>query len=120
MLNWWLKRNRASTPEQPAVRMLTRRGCCLCDEAQSVLESHGLVVEIIDVDNDEQLRAQYTDCVPVVLIDGKVRFRGRVDARLLRRLLNGRQGAAGVPNIDNEIDGRADGTQGPLARDVSS
>ena len=38
-------------------------------------------------DNDPQLLAQYTDCVPVVLIDGKERFRGRIDEVLLRRLL---------------------------------
>ena len=31
-------------------------------------------------------------CVPVVAIDGKIRFRGRVDAVLLRRLIAGAGG----------------------------
>ena len=51
-----------------------------------MLERHGLTVEEVDIDADPALRKRYTDCVPVVLIDGKERFRGRVDERLLRRL----------------------------------
>jgi hypothetical protein len=46
----------------------------------------------IDIDSDPELRSKYTECVPVVVIDGRERFRGRVDEVLLRRLLRGRQG----------------------------
>ncbi len=67
--------------------MYTRRGCCLCDEAKSLLERYGLAVKEIDIDADPALRDRYTDCVPVVLIDGKERFRGRIDERLLRRMM---------------------------------
>lgn len=67
--------------------MYTRRGCCLCDEAKSLLERYGLAVKEIDIDADPALRDGYTDCVPVVLIDGKERFRGRIDERLLRRMM---------------------------------
>jgi hypothetical protein len=35
------------------------------------------------------LLQRYTNCVPVIVIDGKERFRGRIDERLLRRLLQG-------------------------------
>jgi glutaredoxin len=52
-----------------------------------MLERHGVTVKEVDVDADPALRERYTECVPVVLIDGKERFRGRVDERLLRRLL---------------------------------
>ena len=36
---------------------------------------------------DEELRNRFDTCVPVVEIDGRIRFRGRVDPRLLRRIL---------------------------------
>ena len=45
------------------------------------------VGKMIDIDADRQLRDAYNECVPVVEIDGKVRFRGRVDPVLLRRLI---------------------------------
>ena len=67
--------------------LYTRAGCCLCDEAKRILEAHGLAVEEIDIDADQRLRDRYNECVPVVVIDGRVRFRGRVDERLLKRLL---------------------------------
>ena len=67
----------------------TRQGCHLCQEAEDLLRRHGLNPRPVDVDADPDLRRQYDHCVPVVVIDGKERFRGRVDARLLRRLLAG-------------------------------
>lgn len=73
----------------PDVRLYTRRGCHLCDDAAQVLSQHGLRYETVDIDADAQLQARYTECVPVVVIDGKERFRGRVDSLLLRRLLAG-------------------------------
>jgi len=71
----------------PHVVLYTRSGCHLCDDAQQVLEAHGLVPKCVDVDRDPQLRDQFGCCVPVVEIDGHIRFRGRVDEVLLRRLL---------------------------------
>jgi glutaredoxin len=67
--------------------LYTRQGCCLCNEAKKMLEAHGLAVEEIDIDADPKLRDRYNECVPVVVIDGRERFRGRVDERLLKRLL---------------------------------
>ena len=65
----------------------TRAGCHLCDQAAALLASHGLRFEVVDIDADPQLRAQYDECVPVVMIDGRERFRGRINELLLRRLL---------------------------------
>jgi glutaredoxin len=65
----------------------TRAGCHLCDEARSLLAQYGLPLELVDIDADEALRARFTDCVPVVFIDGKERFRGRVNEVLLKRIL---------------------------------
>ena len=69
------------------VMVYSRRGCCLCDEAKALLVKHGLAVREIDIDADPQLHERYTECVPVVFIQGRERFRGRVDERLLRRIL---------------------------------
>jgi glutaredoxin len=69
------------------VIVYTRGGCHLCEEAKEILRRHGLAFQEIDIDADPELRARYTDCVPVVTIDGKERFRGRIEERLLRRML---------------------------------
>jgi len=60
-----------------------------------VLYGEQLAVESIDVDTQPQYFHLYDQAVPVVLIDGKERFRGRVDRRLLRRLLAARRGPDG-------------------------
>lgn len=73
----------------PDVQLLTRQNCPLCDEAYEILCRHGLLPELIDIDQSIELQDQYTDCVPVVVIDGKPRFRGRVNEVLLKRLLTG-------------------------------
>jgi glutaredoxin len=69
------------------VTLYKREGCHLCEEAHEMLLNHGLEPAMVDIDNDLALREKWNACVPVVEIDGKVRFRGRVDAVLLRRLL---------------------------------
>ena len=74
---------------KPFVILYTRQGCHLCDDAKALLQSHGLTVEEIDVAADAELRQRFDTCVPVVAIDGKVRFRGRIDEMLLRRILAG-------------------------------
>ena len=72
--------------------LYTRQDCHLCDVAKEVLEIHGQYlppITEVDIDKDAILIAQFTLCVPVVEIDGKVRFRGHVDQTLLRRLIEG-------------------------------
>ena len=69
------------------VTLYTRVGCHLCEDAERLLIKHGLRPEKIDIDDDPALCEQFNTCVPVVEIDGKIRFRGRVSEVLLRRLL---------------------------------
>lgn len=69
------------------VIVYTRSGCHLCEEAHRLLLAHGLEPRMVDIDKDPTLREQYDCCVPVVELDGKIRFRGRVEPMLLRRLL---------------------------------
>lgn len=75
------------------VVMYTREGCHLCEEAWAVLQAErawfGFRLSRVDVDTDASLAESYGLEVPVVTVDGEVRFRGRVNAVLLRRLLRG-------------------------------
>lgn len=77
-------------PRDMDVILYTRQGCHLCDDAKALLLRHGLEVQEVDIDADPTLHSKYTECVPVVAIDGVERFRGRVNEVLLRRLLRGR------------------------------
>jgi glutaredoxin len=70
------------------VVLYTRQGCHLCDDAKSLLEASGLAPREVDIDQDDRLRIRYNHCVPVVVIDGVERFRGRIDLVLLGRLLS--------------------------------
>ena len=70
--------------------LYTRQGCHLCDDAREILVRHGLSPQAVDIDADPELVEKYTECVPVVVIDGRERFRGRINEVLLQRLLGRR------------------------------
>ena len=53
-------------------------------------QRHNDFLRVGSDDVGHMLVAKYTTCVPVVVIDGHERFRGRVNEVLLRRLLSGR------------------------------
>lgn len=84
------------TPKGPAipVTVYTRKDCCCCHKAIAVLSAyrrkHHLRIEEVDIDTDPELVASYGLTVPVVAIDGKVRFKGVVNPVLLDRLLAAR------------------------------
>ena len=87
------KQNSATATEASAreVIIYTRSGCHLCDDAKVLLQRYGLNPRLIDIDNDPDLQARFTNCVPVVVIDGRETFRGRVNEVLLRRILSHRR-----------------------------
>jgi len=74
------------------LQLLTRVGCHLCETASETLAriaaEAGLVPESVDVDGDPELRAEYGDRVPVVLLDGREHSYFTVDVVRLRRDLN--------------------------------
>jgi len=76
-----------STSHTHDVVLYTRAGCHLCEDAEKILAEHGLHPSLVDIDTVPELREQFDTCVPVVEVNGKIRFRGRVDPVLLRRLL---------------------------------
>lgn len=69
----------------------TREGCGCCDKALGLLKEyqreHGFTIDMVDIDADPDLRALYDTTVPVVAVDGKVRFKGVVNRVLLERLI---------------------------------
>jgi glutaredoxin len=69
------------------VVLYTRAGCHLCDDAEQLLLEFGLRPRKVDIDVDPALRERFNTCVPVVEIDGKIRFRGHVNKVLLRRII---------------------------------
>jgi predicted thioredoxin/glutaredoxin len=69
-----------------------RHDCELCDEMLRELEALGRTiplppVEVVDVDSDPVLQRRHGLDVPVLLLDGSVVCRHRLDATELKRLL---------------------------------
>lgn len=75
-----------------------RHDCALCDEmlAQLTELSRSIAlppIEVVDVDSDPQLRRRHGLDVPVLLLDGTVVCRHRLDAGELARALRPPPGA---------------------------
>ena len=70
--------------------LYSRANCPLCDEAYEILDRYGFSIETIDISQDSELLDKYEMCIPVVEIDGKVRFRGKINEILLRRIIGNR------------------------------
>lgn len=94
VLHWimpWLKRG----PDLSHLKVIvyTRNGCHLCESALEKLNHWqsqcGFSLEFVDVDKEEELQKRFGEQVPVVTVNGKVRFRGCVNEVLLKRLLLG-------------------------------
>ncbi|MCL3820257.1 glutaredoxin family protein [Aeromicrobium wangtongii] len=77
------------------VVVYTREGCHLCAEAEAavaeVCAETGDSWTRIDIDDDPDLRARFTEQVPVTFVDGKQHDFWRVDAGRLRNALGRRR-----------------------------
>jgi len=82
-------------PSQAVYELVTREGCHLCDEMAALLDDvlpgYGLSWSPRDVDVEPELRARFTDVVPVLLRDGQPVAKARVDRRTLVRIVEGRR-----------------------------
>ncbi len=76
-------------PDQARLQLMTRAGCHLCEVAAETLTrlagEAGLELQLVDVDADDELRTEYGDRVPVVLLDGREHSYFTVDVERLRR-----------------------------------
>jgi glutaredoxin len=75
----------------PHVLLVSKRVCPLCDEAKHALDAAAreiaFTLETRLVDDDPALHAAHALEVPVVFIDGKKKFFGKVSPLLLKREL---------------------------------
>ena len=81
------------------VRFYSRPNCPLCNEAMDILETFGEwmpEIEYVDITGDHQLEQKHGAWIPVIEMDGRVRFRAAVDPVLLQQLIISRR---------HEIDG---------------
>ena len=87
--HWWRFWRR--TRVQTRVVVYTRANCPLCDEAAEFLDEEqrhrGFQLEYRDIANDAELTRQHGDSIPVVEVNGMVRFRGRINPVLWKRLM---------------------------------
>ena len=79
--------------EDVRVRLLTRPGCHLCDDARPVVArvcaDLGVGWEEVDVTADAALLAEFSEQIPVTLVDGRQHDFWRVDETRLRAALAG-------------------------------
>jgi hypothetical protein len=108
-----LRSRRDGRPLFGSCRLLTRKECHLCEDALATLlrfQDALPSIEIVEIDNDPRLVRQFGESVPVVEIDGRVRFRGAVQPVLLRRLIDAAERREGHPSV--EYDGQEARTSG--------
>ena len=86
------RRPRAGPP--PALRLLSRSGCHLCEEMKGVVgplvRTLGGTLEVVDVDSDPALAARWGNEIPVLLdAEGRVVAKARDGATKIGRRLGG-------------------------------
>ncbi len=73
------------------VLVYTRDGCHLCEVAEAdvarICGELGQGFRSVDVDTDPELRAEYGDRVPVIMVDGREHGFWRVEEKRLRAAL---------------------------------
>ena len=74
-----------------AVRLYSRAGCHLCEDARSVIlrvrDRFWFAFEEVDIDGDDDLLREYGIRIPVVDVDGEEAFEIDVDAERLAALV---------------------------------
>ena len=82
-----------SDADAATVTVYSREECHLCEEALDTVRrvagdvARPVDVERVDVDDDPDLREEYGERVPYVLVDGRPAFKYRVDVAQLRERL---------------------------------
>lgn len=76
---------------QPRVRLYSRPGCHLCDDARTVIAQVcaelGESFDEVSIDDDPQLRERFGEEIPVTFVDGRQHDFWRVSADRLRAAL---------------------------------
>ncbi len=88
--------DRSWQPQVPGQRfeslvVYTRPECHLCDQAKDALVAYRAwlpELQEVNIAGDRDLMEKFSEQIPVVEIDGQIRFRGQVNEILLRRLID--------------------------------
>lgn len=102
MLGWFSLKGTSEEPMEilqqaplfHSVVLYTRPGCTLCIQAKQLLNEYSLELPettLINIAEDQELEAAYGNEIPVVVMDGRERFRGLVSRQLLERLLDAKR-----------------------------
>ena len=79
------------SPREHDVTLITRVGCHLCETAEQTLRrlaaELGFGYQEVDVDAEDARRHEYSDRVPVILIDGKEHGYWRVEEARFRKAI---------------------------------
>lgn len=74
------------------IEVMTKKDCCLCDDAKEVIEQ--VIVEMpaelkmTDIESDPELLERYKEKIPVVLINGEENFVYKIHPITLRKKLD--------------------------------
>ena len=71
------------------LKLLTRPGCHLCEEASIILGRLGVVFATIDIEPDPALELRYGDAIPVLLHGDQEICRAPMTERSLKSALEG-------------------------------
>ncbi len=97
-LDQWLRSWSLKSPpgesETVELTLYSRSDCPLCDEMKSEVARAGLSgrfkLVVVDIDSDPRLQEAHGRSIPVLAIDGRPAFKGRLTAAELRRKLDRR------------------------------
>ncbi len=74
------------------IEILTKKDCCLCDEAKAIVErvlpDYPVVLTLTDIESDPALFASYDERIPVVRINGEENFVYKAHETTLRKKLD--------------------------------
>lgn len=71
----------------PDLRLYSRAGCHLCEDAEAALAALGVSFERVDISSDAELERLYGWDVPVLTLGGAVIAKGVLGRERLRRAL---------------------------------
>jgi glutaredoxin len=77
--------------DKPHVRLYTKKGCHLCEDAKREIERAGcserFTFEEIDILSDPELERRYATEIPVILINSTHAFKYHLTAEAFRRAI---------------------------------
>jgi len=82
--------DKAESIEEAGVVVYVKPDCTCSATAIKLIESHGIKPTILPFEDSPDANRENEAKAPIVWIDGRARFFGKVDAMLLRRALHNR------------------------------